>query len=194
MGEPLSALLPRTIGPDHAGLRMSGEQFDAHEDWVEGHTYELVDGRLTVGPHPEAGVRGAMDFLGWRLRTHIDAHPDGPAVETLYMQYVAVPDGRLRADRAVWTRPGFEHPDRTVPALVIDIVSRDWRDHDRRRRDFAAAGVRECWTFDRFARTATVDRDGSAFSLGVADVVATPLIPGFELPVADVLREAGRFG
>ena len=191
--------LPETIGPRHNGLRMSGPEWDAHRDWVEGYSYELIDGMLIVCPAPGAGERKPNAKLEQLFLNFIDANPNGSMKETLSEQYITVgPNRRRRCDRAVWLDAVPEDPDATVPDIAIGIVSDSARDRQRdyvdKRAEYAAAGGREYWVLDRHSRTATVyAADGSERTVAEDGVVTTPLMPGFELPMATFLEAADRY-
>ena len=190
--------LPKTIGPEHNGLAMSGREWDAHEDWAEGYTYELVEGTLIVCPAPSAGERKPNGKLEQLIANYIDAHPDGPVKETLAEQYIVVgPNRRRRCDRAIWLGEVPENPDETAPDIAIEIVSGSRRDRERdyvvKRGEYAAAGVKEYWVFDRFARTVTAFRGGGETRFGEDAAVTSPLMPGFSLPVAEILKAADRY-
>ena len=191
--------LPQKIGPRHNGLRMSGPEWDAHQEWVEGHTYELIDGVLIVCPAPGAGERKPNDVLARLIGNHIAAKPDGPVKETRTEQYITVgPNRRRRCDRAIWLDAVPEDPDATVPDIAIEIVSDSARDRQRdyvdKRAEYAAAGVKEYWVLDRHSRTATVyAADGSERTVAEDGVVTTPLMPGFELPMSTFLEAADRY-
>lgn len=82
---------------------------------------------------------------------------------------------------------------RGAPDLVVEILSESTaRAGLYQKRDaYRAAGVREYWVVDPSQQTATVHR----FAAGEAPLVlsgeqtlTTPLLPGFELPVAYIFR------
>ena len=85
-----------------------------------------------------------------------------------------------------------------VPELVIEIASKGTRKRDEtiKRRLYERAGVPEYWVVDpdidavrvyrregdRFARPIELSREAG-------DILATPLLAGLELPLAQVFRE-----
>jgi Uma2 family endonuclease len=82
-----------------------------------------------------------------------------------------------------------------APDLVIEILSPSTRRLDERlKRDlYERGGVDEYWLGDPDRHTLTIyRREGSRFpppeTFDAHDVVSTPLLPGFELPLATVLR------
>ena len=92
-------------------------------------------------------------------------------------------------------------PRRDTPTIAVEFVSGSRRDRQRdyvdKRQEYMAAGVAEYWIVDRFRRTLTVVRPGPD---GPQDQVVaesenfmTPLLPGFELPLAGLLAVADRW-
>lgn len=86
------------------------------------------------------------------------------------------------------------------PAIVLEFLSAGraaWRrDHVEKREEYFSAGLQEYWVFDRFARQLTVYRleNGQAVERQTreGDIYSTPLLPGFEVPLAELLGAADR--
>jgi len=140
---------------------------------------------------------------GTRLRStpfYRATHAQGAVLDkTLGEQYIALPDSRRRPDRAIWVGVGRVPNTQTdVPAIIVEFVSRRKRDHVRdyeeKKREYLAIGVQEYWIIDRFERTMTVFRntpDGlSEVVVKAEETYRTPLLPGFELPLAQLLKVA----
>ena len=78
-----------------------------------------------------------------------------------------------------------------MPTIAVEFVSRSTRDRVRddeeKRRDYLAAGIKEYWVIDRFARAMTVYREGAEAAskvVAAADgAYRTPLLPGLEVPL-----------
>jgi Uma2 family endonuclease len=188
------------LGAWSNGMRMSPEEFDERTDFDELYAYELINGVLIVSPPPgeaERDPNGELDFL---LRAYQWSQPGQSALDkTLSEQYVHLPGSRLRADRVIWVGLG-RIPDlkADVPAIVIEFVSKRLRDRLRdyveKRGEYMAVGVQEYWIIDRFRRVMTVYRrpPGEPAELIVEEneVYRTPLLPGFELPLARLLKVA----
>ena len=85
-----------------------------------------------------------------------------------------------------------------VPDIVVEITSNDRsRDLVRKRQIYAEYGVLEYWIFDLVADTvAQLELSGNQYmeraSLGADDTLTTPLLPGLEVPLADILRHRRR--
>jgi Uma2 family endonuclease len=85
-----------------------------------------------------------------------------------------------------------------APDLVIEILSASTRrlDEGLKLRAYERFGVREYWIFDPEAKTAQVwERTGEVlhrkaqFSAAAGDILMTPLLPGLEIPLAEVFGE-----
>ncbi len=187
--------------PELAGTLMTPEEFDAAEDYEEGYRYELVHGVLVVNPIPLPAETGPNERLGVLLYLYQQDHP-GVIDETLPQQYIRTATGRRLADRVIWIGLG-RVPDRRrdVPTIAVEFVSRSRRDRQRdyvdKRREYMAAGVTEYWIIDRFRRTLTAVRPGPGGPVDQvvveSETFTTPLLPGFELPLARLLAVADRW-
>jgi Uma2 family endonuclease len=188
------------LGPDLAGTLMEPEEFDAVAEWDEGYVYELIRGVLIVSPPPSEAERDPNGELGFQLRLHREQHPEGSRLDaTLSEQHVRTLASRRRADRVVWVGLGrVPDPKSDIPTIVVEFVSSGKRnrrrDYVEKRDEYRALGVPEYWLIDRFRRTMTVWRsDGSEEVVPHDGVYRTPLLPGFELPLARLLAAADRW-
>ena len=92
------------------------------------------------------------------------------------------------------------HEDET-PTIAVEFVSEGrrsrQRDYQIKRDEYRSAGVREYWIVDRFARLLTVYRftRGKTTTKAVTEqqTYTTPLLPGFELPLASLLALTDRW-
>lgn len=188
------------LGPDSSGLTMTKEEFLAVEEWDELYRYELIHGVVVVSPPPAEGERGPNGRLDQWLWNYHDQHPKGSALDdTLSEQEIDTGPCVRRADRVIWAGLGRQpNPKTDVPTIVIEIVSRrrrdQRRDYEQKRKEYAAIGVKEYWVFDRFRRTLTVCRgDEVTRVVKEAETYETPLLPGFQLPLAKLLAVADRW-
>lgn len=198
----VGAPIPR-IGPESAGVLMTPEEFDAIEESDEEYSYELVHGVLVVNSLPLEAEVGPNELLGHKLYIYQQTHPQGAALDaTLPERYIRLPHSRRRADRVIWCGLGrYPNPRQEIPRIAVEFVSRgkrNWqRDYVLKRTEYAAAGVEEYWVIDRFSRRMTVFRNTGAqaeeLAVNEQDTFTTPLLPGFELKLAEILGEADRW-
>ncbi len=191
------------IGPGMAGTLMMPEEFDAARDWEEGYAYELINEVLVVTPPAGIEERGPNDLLGQLLRNYRDLHPLGRSLDyTVTEHTIRTGRNRRRADRVIWAGLGrLPDVDRDPPTIAIEFLSPGrrarQRDYDVKRKEYEKAGIVEYWLIDRFLKKMTVfrrkGRKSTETVLGAKDVYTTPLLPGFELPLAKVFAEAALF-
>jgi Uma2 family endonuclease len=194
---------PPILGPESAGMLMAPEEFDEVTEFDDQFRYELIRGVLVVTPIPAEAEAAPNDELGAMLRQYQREHPQGTILdETLPERYIRTSSGRRRADRVMWIGLA-RRPDPTVdiPAIAVEFVSASRRDRHRdymeKRLEYKQAGVVEHWIIDRFHRIMTVYRNTSELpgEVIVAEdgIYQTPLLPGFELPLAQLLAVADRW-
>ena len=189
------------LSPDMAGTLMTPEEFDASEvDDDDGSRYELIQGMLIVTPIPLEAEADPNEELGRLLRNYREDHPQGRALDkTLAERHVFSGRNRRRPDRVIWAGLGrLPKPRLDPPAIIVEFVSAGRRNRQRdyveKRREYEAFGVQEYWVFDRFRRTMTVyGRKVSAAGEVIVleqGVYSTPILPGFELPLARLFAAA----
>ncbi len=187
--------------PASAGILMSPEEFDAVTDYDETVNYELVHGVLVVTPMASLAERSPNDLLGYWINSYRYQHAAGSCVvETAFEQYLSIRDNRRRADRVIWITQAGRRPDphSDVPTIVIEFVSAGkaaWRrDYIEKRDEYLEVGVVEYWIFDRFQRSMTVygrmDGKTTEHVLSPKEIYRTALLPGFELPLVELLDKA----
>jgi Uma2 family endonuclease len=190
-----------TLHPEMAGALMTPEEFDAAEiDPDDECRYELVHGVLVVTPIPSEAEVDPNELLGSLLRAYQQHHPQGRSLDkTLPERYVRTAVGRRKPDRVIWAGLGrLPDPKSDVPSIVVEFVSigrRNWqRDYVDKRQEYEAAGVREYWVIDRFRRILTAYGRHLLPSgeriVTERELYSTVLLPGFELPLAQLLAAA----
>jgi Uma2 family endonuclease len=192
----------RTIGVETAGVRMTPEEFDAigEGDYDENYRYELIDEMLVVHAIPLPDETDPNELLGHLLRNYQDQHPEGKTLDkTLPQQYVRTRNGRRIADRLLWIglgrRPNLRRDVATIAVEFVSAGRRNWqRDYEQKRDEYREAGLKEYWIIDRFRRLLTVYRylPSGIQELAVAEteIYQPDLLPGFELPLAQILAAA----
>ncbi len=187
------------IGPDSDGQPMSLDDF-ARSEGEPGYVYELNRGVVVVVRVPGMPHGRNVRVFMKSLEAYDTDHPgvidyiaggSNTAVRMPKMQTERHPDVSVYL-----LRPPVDSDqpwDFWTPDIVIEVVSKggERRDYDEKRDDYLAAGVRLYWIVDPRRRTITVlTRQGDAWSEQVLDehaALTTPLLPGFELPLARVI-------
>jgi Uma2 family endonuclease len=72
------------------------------------------------------------------------------------------------------------------------------RDYVDKRRQYQAAGLKEYWIIDRFQRTLTAIQFRAKRDIikviPEQETYESPLLPGFQIPLAELLEAADRLG
>ena len=191
------------FGPGLAGVFLRPDEFDTIDEADRDHRYELINGRLIVSPPPLEAERDPNEELGHLLRAYRRNHPQGSALDvTLPEQTIVTGSNRRRADRVIWTGLGRQpDPQHDLPTIVVEWVSeskRDWqRDYVEKSQEYREIGIAEYWIFDRFRRTLTVHRGTKdvpeVLVIPEGAMYRSPLLPGFEVPLAQLLAVADRW-
>jgi len=191
---------PPKIGPQSNGMVMSPVEFDAIEEYDREYRYELIHGVLVVNPIPLSSHMSPNEYLGYLLIAYKLHHPQGNSLDdTLSERYVYVADGRRIVDRAIWAGLGRQPDDTQDPATIaVEFVSESKRDRVRdfeeKLAEYPVAGVKEYWIIDRFQRQMFAYRFHGRRRLPIITEemgkYSTPLLPGFELPLASLLERS----
>ena len=202
---PAIAARPKAhrLGPASNGVRLTPKEFDRAADYEEGWRYELINGVLVVSPVPEDAEVSPNEELGRILRNYREDHPQGGALDdTMPERIVRIGDDRRRPDRVIWTGLGRMPRKGESPRIIAEFVSRrrrDYiRDYEEKLEEYFQIPIEEYWIIDRFRRTLTVFyRSAGKVKKKVVkegQVYRTNLLPGFELPLARLLKVADRYG
>jgi len=199
----IQVLSPPKLGPASAGVLMTPEEFDAVEEWDENYNYELIHGVLVVSPIPLEQEADPNEVLGYLLRRYRQDHTQGSALDTtLPERYIRTESSRRRADRVIWAGLGrLPDPKLDVPTIVAEFVSEGKRsfkrDYEEKRREYLELGVIEYWVIDRFQRIMSVFSSQPGVPpmrvVAATETYRTSLLPGFELPLAELLAAADRW-
>ena len=123
-----------------------------------------------------------------------------PVRKLTYEDYVLIPEDGKRHEIIGGERASIitEKNIQGAPDLVIEILSKDTRRLDEviKREAYERFGVREYWIFDRYRKAAKVlgwrtggRRREVLLSAAAGDVLTTPLLPGLEVPLAEIFEE-----
>ena len=192
-----------TIKPRN-GIRLSVSEFLNLPDTDDKCKMELDDGELYIMPRPRLVHQFLSLWLAWHILNYLQSFAEPPA--DLFQDVIVdvFSDGRylFAPDLIIVLRERETIlGDRMVaaaPDIVAEVLSDDRnRDLIYKRQIYAEAGVLEYWPID--PRNDTVMQlelcDGAYVEravLGVDDVLTTPLLPGLEIPLADIFRHRRR--
>lgn len=154
---------------------------------------ELFDGELIVSPspsyqHQEMLSRLVVALRQWARSQHGPVTIGLAPLDVRFGQdRILQPDAFVLFERLPATHEG---PIESIPALCVEVLSSN-RAHDRitKRFAYAEAGVSELWTVEP---TGCVERwTGAGLSQSelLSDRLRSPLLPGFELDLAELRVE-----
>ena len=184
------------------GMRMSLDEFLALGE-TDGK-WELDDGVLYIMASGSPDHQFLIAELIRHIGDHLDSFTEPPAhfyhemttILSRELQRAPEPDLViiLTERRNIVGRSRVEG----APDIIVEILSTDRnRDLVRKRQSYAEAGVLEYWPIDPRSDTVTQLelRDGAYVEravLSVGDVLTTRLLPGLEIPLADVFQHRRR--
>lgn len=175
-----------------------------YEDYAlipeDGQRHEIVDGEHYVSPAPTLSHQRLAFRLTLRVGGFIETNRLGlfffaPADVILSPHDVVQPDlFFISNERAAIAQ---EKNVQGAPDLVIEILSKGTLQLDKgpKLEAYERCGVREYWLFDRFRKGVQIwERAEDGFrqqpflSAAAKDVLTSPLLPGFELPLAEIFE------
>lgn len=165
----------------------------------DGKRYEIIDGELYVSRQPQwnhqtASVRIASSLDRWSVQTGAGAATIAPGVIFSDDDDVAPDVAWVSRDRLVATLQPSGHLHGT-PELVVEVLSpglaNERRDREVKLKLYSRRGVLEYWIVDWRLRQIEVYRSDEGVlrliaTLSDADVLESPLLPGFRLPLAEL--------
>lgn len=187
------------IGPQDHGKTMSLDDFGRAET-QDGFLYELSRGIITASDVPNLRHMAQVDTLRQLLSEHRTKHPQqiyriaaGNECKILITRL----NSERHPDLAVYRLAPIDLDDlwaTWVPDLVVEVVSpgAEERDYVQKREEYLLFGISEYWIVDAERREVLVlRRRGGQWKerlLRPTDTYRTPLLPGFELPVALIFQ------
>ena len=183
------------MGTRHSSTKLTYADYELFPD--DGLRHEIIDGEHYVTASPVTRHQRISLELSYLIRSYLETHPIGevfhaPFDVLLSFTDVVVPDliylSKARAH--LLTAKNLQG----APDLIVEILSPSTRSRDERlKRDlYERVGVDEYWLVDPDRDIFTICRRGpEGFQAPLRhdqdDVVTTPLLPDFELPLAKVL-------
>jgi Uma2 family endonuclease len=191
------------IGPADHGRPMSLEEF-TRASGREGYYYELIDGRVSVSPHPEPAEVLVEYWLHTKLALYERARPDrigfiSPKATVFVTD--RDPVTAPRPDLTVYQDDPAQRPLRGLrwqdisPQLVVEIMTEETAQKDSVRNVplyLRVPSIMEYWVVDirKKAETPTLvvyRRDGlrwhEPFTVVYRSTYTTDLLPGFSLTI-----------
>ena len=188
--------MPATARPD---ARFTYDDFVSLPD--DGRRHEIVDGEHYVTPspntrHQQISINLVLLVGGW-----LEAHPLGRLFHAPYdvvlSDFDVVEPDLLYVSSARAAALLTPVHVQGAPDLVVEIGSPGTRQRDEtiKRRLYERSGVSEYWVVDPDLDLVRVyRREGAGFgrpielSREAGDVLATPLLPGLEMPLARIFK------
>jgi Uma2 family endonuclease len=185
------------VKPATSGVKLTYDDFLLFPD--DGKRHELIDGEHYVTPSPNTRHQRISGRLYLLIANWLDQHPVG---EVFYAPFdvvfsnfdVVEPDLLYMSNERAAAILTAKHV-AGVPEIVIEIGSPGTRKRDEtlKRRLYERTGVEEYWVVDPDVDAIRVFRRSSRgfdrpveLSAEAGDILATPLLPGLDIPIARV--------
>ncbi len=167
----------------------------------DGDRHEIIDGELFVSTQPHINHQIVCGYIFARLLSWSGI--SGLGIPVLSPGVIFRSDTAVAPDVVWLSHERFaraSHPDgklHLAPELMVEVVSpggtNSQRDRETKRRLYGREGVQEYWIVDWQDRSVQVyRRDDEQLVLATTvtqhDVLQSPLLPGFEVPVAQFFR------
>ena len=182
-----------------SGVKLTYDDFVLFPD--DGQRHELIDGEHYVTPSPnlkhQAIVRNLLTLMGPYLRDRRIGKVYAAPLDVVFSHFDVVEPDVLyvsEARRQVLTPQNVQG----APDLVVEVGSPGTRRRDEKLKHqlYERFGVSEYWVVDPDIDVVRVYRlaDGryvrvQELSLDLGEVLATPLLPGLELPLSDLFSD-----
>jgi Uma2 family endonuclease len=188
------------VNPASPGQKLTYDDLLLFPD--DGKRHELIDGEHYVTPSPVPKHQWIAGNLYFVLRLWLEDHPIGriyfASLDVVLSHIdVVVPDLVFATNQRLDEITAATNW-RGAPNLVIEIASPGTRKRDETIKHglYERSAVDEYWVVDPEAEVVRVYRcEGGRFrraselSNDAGDVLATPLLPGLELPLSHIFRE-----
>jgi Uma2 family endonuclease len=188
-----------SMTPAGSGVKLTYDDYLLFPD--DGQRHELIDGEHYVTPTPLLRHQRILGNLHFAIRTYLELHPAGEVfmapLDVILSKYDVVEPDLLYVskERGKEIYGEWIHG---APDLVVEIASPTTRKRDEtiKRRLYQRWNVLEYWTIDPELEIVRVyRRRNGGFERAVelsheaGDVLATPLLPGLEVPLAAIFKE-----
>jgi len=188
------------VNPAGPGVKLTYDDYVLFPD--DGKRHELIDGEHYVSPSPNSRHQQILGELFGFVWTHLQTHPIGRAFlapfDVVFSRFDVVEPDLLYMSHETAARVLTPQNVQGTPDLVVEIGSPGTRKRDEtiKKRLYERAGVAEYWIIDPEKDVVHVLRSADGqfrlpieLSRAAADVLSTPLLPGFALALARLLRD-----
>jgi len=186
--------------PPASGVRLTYDDFVQFPE--DGKRHELIDGEHVVTPSPnmkhQAVLRNLAGLIWSYLRTHRVGQVFFAPFDVVFSEFDVVEPDLLFVSKERQSQILTAANVQGAPDLVVEIGSPSTRRRDDtvKRRLYEQFGVAEYWVVDpELDEIKVYRRAGGRFerlallSAEHGDVLTSPLLPGLELPLADVFAD-----
>ena len=188
------------VKPATPGLKLTYDDFVLFPD--DGHRHELIDGEHYVTPspntrHQQVSINLVLLIGGW-LNTHPIGRLFHAPYDVVFSEFDVVEPDLLYMSNARAREVLTPANVKGAPDLVIEIGSPSTRTRDEtiKRHLYERSAVSEYWVVDPDIDVVRIyRRDGEGFGRAIelsreaGDLLATPLLPGLDLPLARIFRD-----
>jgi Uma2 family endonuclease len=171
---------------------MTVEEF-ARMDTADTENYELVAGELVPLSSPTLKHNRIRDLLARFLGNFFESNPIGEAVTEIDCQLsadtVRCPDIAIFLADRLRDVDSEKSPTPFAPDIAVEVLSPSQTAMELRRkvRDYLRAGTKEIWLLDYSNGELMIQTKTGILALQGAEVLESSLVPGFSVPVADLL-------
>ncbi|PYP88675.1 MAG: hypothetical protein DMF61_05690 [Blastocatellia bacterium AA13] len=168
----------------------------------DGKRYEIIDGELHVSKQPSyyhqrIGFKIGTCLEAWSLSTGAGEVNIAPGIIFDDDDDVA-PDLIWISKARLATALGADGKLHAAPELVVEVLSpgqvNERRDREAKLKLYSRRGVQEYWILDWRRRQVEVYRRSNAqlqlsAALFEADLLSSPLLPGFSFAISDLFKD-----
>jgi len=186
-------------------VRWTTADLEALPDPLDDTRYEIIDGELYVAKQPQYYHQVTCAEITWALtdwnhRSRAGSVSIAPGIVFAEDDDVAPDLAWISRDRLAAALDEKGHF-RVAPDLIVEVLSpgahNEQRDRDAKLKLYSRRGVLEYWIVDwRLPQIEVYRRRDLALALAAtlrqADTLASPLLPGFAIPLAELFADIPR--
>ncbi len=185
------------------GVKLTYDDFLLFPD--DGLRHELIDGEHYVTPSPNLDHQRISGRLYLAIGNYLQAHPTGEIVyapfDVVFSRHDVVEPDLLYLSNERASRVVTQTSVQGAPNLIIEILSKSTRRRDRtiKQRLYERSAVDEYWMVDPVTASIRILRQRAGRFAAAADlradagdVLTTPLLPEFTVPLAEIFATPRR--